>query len=115
MLTLLQQHQHQIDGNTIDVSYHRLSTRLTIKVNQQPVFSSHICFRPFLKQTFVVGQKQYQLRLCWLVLWQAKLYQGSNILIEEILPIRRRKSFIFLGYTVIASSIKLSMVLLLNP
>ena len=42
---------------------------------------------------------RYTLKVSWLPIWRAKLMQGEDIIISELLPKRRRRSLILLGYS----------------
>ena len=112
-----QQHKaHLIDNQKIDVYYHRFTTRFSLAVNEQRVYSRLLLLSPWRKQQIMINNISYNLTIRWFVLWRSSLTPAQpspqRLSITELLPQRRRKSIMIAIYAGLISSIKLTLVVL---
>tara|TARA_R110000796_G_scaffold191617_5_gene308323 strand:+ start:7215 stop:7586 length:372 start_codon:yes stop_codon:yes gene_type:complete len=112
-----QQHKaHLIDNQKIDVYYHRFTTRFSLSINEQQVFSRLLLLSPWRKQQIMINNIPYNLTITWFVLWCSSLTPAQpspqRLSITELLPQRRRKSIMIAIYAGLISSIKLTLVVL---
>tara|TARA_R110001592_G_scaffold197427_1_gene445415 strand:+ start:2439 stop:2810 length:372 start_codon:yes stop_codon:yes gene_type:complete len=112
-----QQHKaHLIDNQKIDVYYHRFTTRFSLAVNEQRVYSRLLLLSPWRKQQIMINNISYNLTIRWFVLWRSSLTPAQpspqRLSITELLPQRRRKSIMIAIYAGLISSIKLTLGIL---
>lgn len=112
-----QQHKaHLIDNQKIDVYYHRFTTRFSLAVNEQRVYSRLLLLSPWRKQQIMINNISYNLTIRWFVLWRSSLTLAQpspqRLSITELLPQRRRKSIMIAIYAGLISAIKLTLVVL---
>lgn len=109
---LAQQCGHNVDGNLINVRYQPFSTKLTIYNNESQLLKKYLCFWPFHKVDFQVGNTCYTLKIKWMILWQSRLYKEQTLVVKELLPQRRRRSITMISYGMCILLIRLFMVML---
>ncbi|MGI2174633.1 hypothetical protein [Shewanella ulleungensis] len=112
-----QQHKtHIIDDQKIDVRYDRFTTRFSLSINEQRVYSRLLLLSPWRKQQIMVNNIPYNLTIRWFVLWRSSLTPQQSApqrpSIEELLPQRRRKSIMIALYVGLISTIKLTLMTL---
>ncbi|KVX01139.1 hypothetical protein [Shewanella frigidimarina] len=112
-----QQHKaHLIDNQKIDVYYDRFTTRFSLAVNEQRVYSRLLLLSPWRKQQIMINNIPYNLTIGWFVLWRSSLTPDQSSpqhpSITELLPQRRRKSIMIAIYAGLISAIKLTLVIL---
>ena len=112
-----QQHKaHLIDNQKIDVYYHRFTTRFSLSINEQQVFSRLLLLSPWRKQQIMINNIPYNLTITWFVLWCSSLTPAQpspqRLSITELLPQRRRKSIMIAIYAGLISAIKLTLGIL---
>jgi hypothetical protein len=112
-----QQHKvHLIDNHKIAVCYDCFSTRFSLSVNQQQVYSRLLLLSPWRKQQIMINNIPYNLIIRWFVLWRLSLTPDQpspqRPSITELLPQRRRKSIVIAIYAGLISAIKLTLVIL---
>ena len=112
-----QQHKvHLIDNQKIAVCYDHFSTRFSLSVNQQQVYSRLLLLGPWRKQLIMINNIPYNLTIRWFVLWRSSLTPDQpspqRPSITELLPQRRRKSIVIAIYAGLISAIKLTLVIL---
>ena len=111
----IQKQTHQINDNKIEVSYDRLTTRFKITSNEKEVYSKLLLFWPIHKAILTLPtvqqslenqgyqeELQYGLVIFWFIIWSSKLSLNkessktldlsNQLVIPELLEIRRRKS-----------------------
>ncbi|MGX9460799.1 hypothetical protein ACWXWU_06075 [Shewanella sp. A14] len=113
-----QQHKaHLIDNQKIDVCYDRFTTRFSIVINQQRIYSRLLLLSPWHKQQIMINNIPYNLTIGWFVLWSSSLTpdQPSPLhpSITELLPQRRRKSIMIAIYGGLIITIKLTLGILI--
>ncbi|WP_394202436.1 hypothetical protein [Shewanella waksmanii] len=105
-----QRKQHHHGKNIIAVEYDRLTTRLSISCNGDKLLSKYI-FLPYMTTSIVLAGERFSVRIFWFILWGAKLIDEKGCLvIDELLPERRRKSIGHCCYLGLITSIKLALV-----
>ncbi|MBM7073483.1 hypothetical protein JQC92_15825 [Shewanella sp. 202IG2-18] len=102
--------EHWLDGNRFHLKYHRLSTKLEIRVDDELVHSCHLYFRPLYKACFKVEDIEYQLSITWFLIWRSKLKKNDKVEIGELFPRRRRKSVVMLGYLTTVACLKVLLL-----
>ena len=112
-----QQHKaHLIDNQKIDVYYDRFTTRFSLAVNEQRVYSRLLLLSPWRKQQIMINNISYNLTIRWFVLWRSSLTPAQpspqRLSITELLPQRRRKSIMIAIYAGLISAIKLTLGIL---
>ena len=112
-----QQHKaHLIDNQKIDIYYHRFTTRFSLAVNEQRVYSRLLLLSPWRKQQIMINNISYNLTIRWFVLWRSSLTPAQpspqRLSITELLPQRRRKSIMIAIYAGLISAIKLTLGIL---
>jgi len=115
-LTRQQHKAHLIDNQKIAACYDRFSTRFSLSVNQQQVYSRLLLLSPWRKQHIIINNIPYNLTIRWFVLWRSSLTPAQpspqRPSISELLPQRRRKSIVIAIYAGLISAIKLTLVIL---
>ena len=112
-----QQHKaHLIDNQKIDVYYDRFTTRFSLAVNEQRVYSRLLLLSPWRKKQIMINNISYNLTIGWFVLWRSSLTPAQpspqRLSITELLPQRRRKSIMIAIYVGLISAIKLTLGIL---
>ncbi|AEE22626.1 hypothetical protein [Paraglaciecola chathamensis] len=105
-----QKHRHIVAGNTIYVSYDRFTTKFEIKVNDTVAYSKRFWFWPKHNSVIQIDSHSYVLNVYWLLIWGAKLKKGNSIVVEELLPKRRRRSISLLGYSIFIVLVRAAFV-----
>ncbi|MFQ6371412.1 hypothetical protein [Shewanella sp. YIC-542] len=95
-----QTHQHNIAGSILDVSYDRLTTKFELRADGSVVYSKYLWCWPKHRAVINMGGGDYLLKVYRFLLWGAKLSDNDALLVKELLPKRRRRSIVFLGYGV---------------
>ncbi|RPA30994.1 hypothetical protein [Shewanella frigidimarina] len=107
---------HLIDNQKIDAYYDRFTTRFSLAVNEQRVYSRLLLLSPWRKQQIMINNIPYNLTITWFVLWCSSLTPAQpspqRLSITELLPQRRRKSIMIAIYAGLISTIKLTLVVL---
>ncbi|MCW8108941.1 hypothetical protein OPS25_10595 [Alteromonas ponticola] len=106
----LQTHQHLVAGSDLDVSYDRFTTKFELKVDGSAVYSKYLLFWPKHNAVIQIHSKPYSLNVYWFLLWGAKLKNAHTVIIKELLPKRRRRSIVILGYGVCMLLTKVAVV-----
>ncbi|MFT6255996.1 MAG: hypothetical protein ACJAT8_000526 [Cellvibrionaceae bacterium] len=108
---------HLIDNQKIDVYYNRVTTRFSLSINQQQVYSRRLVLSPWRKQQILINNTPYNLTIIWFLLWRSSLtptqQSDRHPTIIELLPERRRKSIMIAIYFGLISSIKLTLGILI--
>jgi len=112
-----QQHKtHLIDNHKIEVSYDRFTTRFSLSINEQWVYTRLLLLGPWRKQNLIINDIPYYLSIRWFVLWRSSLTPQQSSpqrpSIKELLPQRRRKSIMIALYIGLISTIKLTLGIL---
>lgn len=115
-MTRQQHKEYLIDNRKIDVYYDRFTTRFSIMINQQRIYSRLLLLSPWRKQQIMINNIPYNLTIRWFVLWRSSLTPAQpspqRPSITELLPQRRRKSIMIVIYGGLISAIKLTLVVL---
>lgn len=111
MFERIQRAQHEIDRTLYTVSYDRLTTRLAICINNHEAFSRKLYFRPYWHSPFVHENQRYTIKINWFVLWRSTLKISDKHQIEELIPVRRRRSKTQLGYALLLILLRLGFTL----
>ncbi|WP_350431504.1 hypothetical protein ABIS04_14580 [Shewanella sp. H8] len=115
-MTRQQHKEYLIDNRKIDVYYDRFTTRFSIVINQQRIYSRLLLLSPWRKQQIMINNIPYNLTIRWFVLWRSSLTPAQpspqRPSITELLPQRRRKSIMIVIYGGLISAIKLTLVVL---
>lgn len=85
------QHSHNIEDMDVTISYHRLTGRVQVFIDQRKVLSRLTWLSPFINHTFYMQSTAYRLRIKSFFSWSAKLYCGAVCCSEELLPARRKQ------------------------
>ncbi|MGB6135109.1 MAG: hypothetical protein WBG74_00845 [Shewanella sp.] len=112
----LQHKTHIADNQIIDVCYDRFTTRFSLSINGQRVYTRLLLLGPWRKQNLMINHIPYNLTIRWFVLWRSSLTPQQSSphrpSITELLPLRRRKSIMIAIYAGLISTIKLTLVVL---
>ena len=105
----IQKQKHTIVGTTVFVSYDRFTTRFKIETEDKVIFSSLTLF-PIKKSKIVINNKNFTLKILWLILWKSQLKNNDgSVLVKELLYRRHKRSIGLLIYFILISSIKLGI------
>ncbi|WP_372943076.1 hypothetical protein [Shewanella sp.] len=112
----LQHKTHIADNQIIDVCYDHFTTRFSLSINGQRVYTQLLLLGPWRKQNLMINHIPYNLAIRWFVLWRSSLTPQQSSpqrpSITELLPTRRRKSIMVAIYAGLISTIKLTLVVL---
>lgn len=105
-------HRHIVGGDSVYFSYDRLNTKFEVKIGDTITYSKYLLFRPKHNATIQIGSSSYTLVVYWFLIWGSYLKKDKAIVINEILPKRRRRSITFLGYGVFIIMLRAAFVVL---
>ena len=105
----IQKEAHRINEAKVTVLYDRFTTRFQIICDDQVVYSKLLLFLPFRQADIAINNQEYTLKICWFILWQAKLTKNNKIEVRELLFRRRRQSITFFIYAVIVGCVKIGI------
>jgi hypothetical protein len=105
----IQQQTHIIEDTKIFVSYDRFTTKFQIKTATDLIYSAYLLFLPIRNTKISINSQPLNLKIFWLILWQAKLFNNKKVVIKELLYRRRKKSIGLLIYFMLASAVKIGI------
>ena len=103
--------QHQLNSTEWVVQYDRLTTEFTVHVKDVCHVRRYLLFWPIHRFLVEVDNSKYVLDIRWFLLWRSRLKHNDSVVIDELLPLRRRRSIAMLGYIALVTSLKLGYVL----
>lgn len=106
----IQQQSHTISGNTVLVSYDRLTTRFKITIEQE-VICSFLILLPIKKVNLLINNQPFTVSIFWFILWKSQLINTEGVVVKELLYCRRRRSIGMFAYVALISSIKIAILL----
>ncbi|CAE6905444.1 hypothetical protein OA39_02630 [Vibrio campbellii] len=102
----VQTQSHYIDGILVTAEYHRLSTRFTLRIGQELLYSKRLFIVAFKNAPITVNNRSYRVRIIWCLIWRARLTKDDTVVIEELIDKRRSKSLFTLVFSTIMRSLK---------
>ncbi len=107
----IQKHQHFVNGQPLAAYYDRITTKFSLEYQGKLVLSKYLLFWPSHKAKVQINAGTYTLKITWLLVWNAYLKANKKVVVKELLPQRRRRSVILLGYFIVITSIRALFVL----
>ena len=106
MFKRIQQQRHQVGDTRILVSYDRLTSRFKISDGNDVIYSRSLLLLPLIRSNIVISNSTHSLKVISFIFWRAKLEQGGNIVISELLRPRRAKSIASISYSAVMSVLR---------
>lgn len=92
MLKRIQKETHIFAEGELSVRYDRFSTLFTLSFDDKVLVSKHLVFTSKYERAIEIESKIYNVHIFEFILWRSKLTEGNEVIIEELLPSRKRKS-----------------------
>ncbi|MCC5825301.1 hypothetical protein [Alkalimonas sp.] len=92
MFERIQKQTHIVDDRKLTASYDRFSTVFTLSLDGKVLVSKSFVFSSKYESEIEIGSKIYKVHVFALILWRSKLTVNNEVIIEELIPSRKRKS-----------------------
>ncbi|HHP0469523.1 TPA: hypothetical protein ACRZ6V_001178 [Vibrio harveyi] len=102
----VQTQSHYVDGILVTAEYHRLSTRFTLRIGEEILYSKRLYAIAFRNAPMTINNQCYRVRVIWCLIWRARLTKDNTVVIEELIDKRRSKSLFTLVFSTIMRSLK---------
>ncbi|MFM2595074.1 hypothetical protein AAFX19_19895 [Vibrio harveyi] len=102
----VQTQSHYVDGILVTAEYHRLSTRFTLQIGEEILYSKRLYAIAFRNAPMTINNQCYRVRVIWCLIWRARLTKDDTVVIEELIDKRRSKSLFTLVFSTIMRSLK---------
>lgn len=102
----VQTQSHYVEGILVTAEYHRLSTRFTLRIGEEILYSKRLYAIAFRNAPMTINNQCYRVRVIWCLIWRARLTKDDTVVIEELIDKRRSKSLFTLVFSTIIRSLK---------
>lgn len=108
MFKRFQKETHMLGERKISASYDRFSTLFTLSLDDKVLVSKRLIFRFKYKKDIEVESKTFSVHVFKFILWRSKLTEKNEVIINELIPSRKRKS---LGALIYSSAVNVARLL----
>lgn len=92
MFERIQKETHIVEDRKLIASYDRFSTIFTLTLGDKVLVSKRLVFTLRYESEIEVESKIFKLHVFAFVLWRSKLTENNEVIIEELITLRKRKS-----------------------
>ena len=92
MFERIQKETHIVEDRELTASYDRFSTVFTLSLDGKVLVSKRFVFTSKYESEIEIASKIYKVHVFAFILWRSKLTVNNDIIIEELIPSRKRKS-----------------------
>jgi len=92
MFQRFQKETHIFAQRELLASYDRFSTRFTLSFDNKVLVSKRLVFTSKYESEIEIESKIYNVHVFSFILWHSKLTEKNDVIIEELISSRKRKS-----------------------
>lgn len=92
MFERIQKESYLVEGRELIASYDRFSTVFTLSLDGKVLVSKRFVFTSKYEVEIEVASKIYKVYVFAFIIWRSKLTLNNAVIIEELIPSRKRKS-----------------------
>ncbi|OCW96092.1 hypothetical protein [Alishewanella sp. HH-ZS] len=104
MFERIQKETHIVEDRKLTASYDRFSTVFTLTLDDKILVSKRFVFTSKYESEIEVASKIYKVHVFAFILWRSKLTENNQVIIEELIPSRKRKSIGGLIYSLVVGA-----------